>query len=316
MARKLILDVDTGTDDAVAILLAALAPGLELVGISTVNGNVTVEHATDNTLRVLALAGREDVGVHPGLSRPIVRADFPTPRDQRRGPAMHMTTLPFPPARRGAAEPGGVRFLLEATRAAAEPVTLVATAPLSNLAAALALDPALPSRVDALVVMGGGHAVCNVTPSAEFNVWADPEAAAVVFAAGFRRVVLVPLDATHQALVSETDCARLAGLGSAAGRAAAELIGRRIAAHATLRDLAERAAPVHDALCVAWLLRPELLSLRPAHVAVETTGRLTLGRTVMDFSGTREPANCEVALAADRAGFADLLAEVLRLGPA
>src|SRR5688500_12616421 len=189
MPRKIILDVDTGTDDAVAIMLAALHPAIELVGCTTVNGNVEVEFATDNTLRVLDHIGRSDVAVHEGLPRPIVRTDFPVPRQVEDLAGMyHGRTLPVPATPRHKAATGATEFLIETFRAATEAITLVAVAPLSNLAAALQIEPDFAKTVPELVVMGGGHEVGNVTPAAEFNVWADPEAASMVFSAGFQKL--------------------------------------------------------------------------------------------------------------------------------
>jgi inosine-uridine nucleoside N-ribohydrolase len=310
VSRKLILDVDTGTDDAVAIMLAALHPAVELVGCTTVNGNVAVEHATDNTLRVLDHIGRGDIPVHEGLARPIVRADFPVPRRvEDLAGKIHGTTLPVPPAKRGKAASGAVEFLIETFRAATEEITLVAVAPLSNLAAALALDPGFARRVPELVVMGGGHEIGNVTPAAEFNVWADPEAAAMVFSAGFPKVTLVPLDATHRALVSQTDCDRLRALGTPAGEAAAAFIGHRIGVHDDIQKMAvAHTAPVHDALAVGAVIDPTLIATRRFNVAVETVGALTVGRTVIDthFRSRREP-NGDVAFDADAGRFVDLL---------
>lgn len=310
MPRKIILDVDTGTDDAVAIMLAALHPGIELVGCTTVNGNVTVEHATDNTLRVLEHVGCGGVPVHEGLARPIVRADFPVPRRvEDLAGKIHGTTLPLPPAKRGKAGTRAVEFLIETFRAASEAITLVAVAPLSNLAAVLALDPGFARNVSELVVMGGGHEVGNVTPAAEFNFWADPEAAAMVLSAGFAKLTLVPLDATHRALVSREDCERLAALGTPAGEAAALFIGHRIGVHDDIQKMqVAHTAPVHDALAVGAVIDRTLIATRRLNVAVETAGALTVGRSVIDthFRSTRAP-NCDVAFDADARRFVDLL---------
>lgn len=308
--KKLILDVDTGTDDAVAVMLAALHPSLDLVACTTVNGNVEVGHATDNTLRVLHHIGRQDVPVHEGSPRPLARPDFPVPRTiEDRAGKFHGRTLPLPRASRPKAAPHAVEFLIETYRAATEPITLVPVGPLTNIAAALANDPGLAARVPEVVIMGGGHAIGNVTPSAEFNIWADPEAAAAVLAAGFRRLTLVPLDATHRALVSRDDCAALQALGTPAGEAAAELIGHRIVAHDESQKMdIPHTTPVHDALCVAFLIDPSLLSTRRLNVEVETAGALTVGRTVIDthFRGGKEP-QCDVAFDADAARFVELL---------
>lgn len=310
MARRIILDVDTGTDDAVAIMFAALHPEIEPLAVTTVNGNVPLPHTTDNTLRVLDWIGRPDIPVYPGLPRPLARPGFPGERNFEDGGAgdPHGIELPLPPPRTAAQNTGAVEFLLHTLRTATEPITLVAVGPLSNLGAVLAIDPSLTDAVDELVVMGGGHETANVTASAEFNVWADPEAAQMVFTAGFDRFTLVTLDATHQAVVTRTDCDRLDALGTPAGTAAARIIGHRIRAYAGITD---GAAPVHDVVCTAYLVRPDVIATRHLPVAVETTGPLTVGRAVVDTRPqTPVPANAHVALDADAAVLNTLLTEV------
>jgi inosine-uridine nucleoside N-ribohydrolase len=310
--RKLILDVDTGTDDAVAVMLAALHPALDLVACTTVNGNVEVVHCTDNTLRVLDHIGRSDIPVYEGLSRPLVRPDFPIPRSERDlAGKIHGRTLPVPPPSRRKADKPAVDFLIETYRNATDEIVLVPVAPLSNIAAALTVFPKLASLVPEVVIMGGGHAVANVTPSAEFNIWADPEAASIVLSAGFAKLTLVPLDATHRALVSRADCARLRALGTPAGKAAADFTEHRIIVHDELQRMPDGGStPVHDALCVAFLVEPSILTTRRLNVAVETTGSLTIGRTVIDthFRGDGTP-QCDVAFDADGHRFVEMLAE-------
>jgi inosine-uridine nucleoside N-ribohydrolase len=310
--KKLILDVDTGTDDAVAIMLAALHPALELLGCTTVNGNAPVEYCTDNTLRVLDHIGRGDIPVHEGAARPLVRPDFPIPRDQDDlAGKIHGKTLAVPATTRRKADAGAVEFLIETYRNATDEIVLVPVAPLTNIAAAILLDPKFAERVPEIVIMGGGHEIGNVTPAAEFNIWGDPEAAAIVFAAGFRRMTLVPLDATHRALVSYADCERLRGLGTPAGQAAAEFIGHRIGIHDEIQKMAVAGTtPVHDAVCVGSLVDPSIIATRRLHVAVETTGALTVGRTVIDthFRGRQAP-QCDVAFDADAGRFMALLLE-------
>ena len=311
--RKLILDVDTGTDDAVAIMCAALHPALDLIGVTTVNGNVTVDHCTDNTLRVLDFIGRSDIPVYEGLARPIARPDFPIPRALKKNTGVHGTALDVPEARSRKQDKGAVEYLIETYRAATDEITLVPTGPLSNIAAAIALDPKFVERVPELVLMGGAHHHGNVTPSAEMNIWADPDASASVFAAGFRRLVCVPLDATHQALVSRQVCEQLKALGTPAGIAADRFIGRRIGAYDANQPMKEQgAAPVHDALNIAYLVDPSVITTEFLHVAVETQGALTVGRTVVDTNrrGDGKP-NCHFAFGADRAKFCAFLLETL-----
>lgn len=311
--RQLILDVDTGSDDAVAIMLAALHPELDLIGCTTVRGNLEIEHTTDNTLRVLDYIGRGDVGVYRGLGAPFAPRPFPVPAgtDRSRG-KLHATHLPIPEPTSTAQDEPAVEWLVETFRAATDPITLVPVGPLTNIAAAVTADPAIVEAVDEIVVMGGGHEIGNVTPSAEFNIWKDPVAADVVFRAGFDRFVLVPLDATHQANISADQCRELESLGTPAGSAAARFISERIAGYDETQPMAQSGtAPVHDALCVAYLVQPNVVGLRPYHVAIETTGYLTYGRTVIDTHrrGIDEP-NAHVAMSADVQLFYDLLKAV------
>ena len=309
MVRQLILDVDTGTDDAVAIMLAALHPGLELLACTTVNGNVEVANCTDNTLRALEWIGRGDIPVYEGLNRPIVRADFPTPRATKRDPKVHMATLPLPAPKGAKQSLSASVFLAQRFAQAPGGITLVAVGPLSNIAAALAIDPTFVANVGHLIIMGGAINKSNITPSAEFNIWADPEAAAQVFSTGFRRITLVPLDATHEALVSAEQCRALRALDTPAGTAAADIIEHRIRGYEANQPTGVAdTAPVHDAVCVAALLDEAIIDTRHVNVVIETQGEHTVGRTVVDHEKrTTRPANCHVAFHADRSAFVELL---------
>jgi purine nucleosidase/ribosylpyrimidine nucleosidase len=185
------------------------------------------------------------------------------------------------------------------------------------LAAAIALDPAFPGNVAELIIMGGAINKSNVTPSAEFNIWADPEAAAKVFGAGFAKVTMLPLDATHKALVSMERARKLAALGTTGGLGASRFIEQRIRAYDDNQPMEERnAAPVHDALCVAFMLDPSVVTTLFRHVDVETNGTLTVGRTVVDthYRNGKAP-NCHVAFGADREKFCDFLEATLSRGP-
>lgn len=307
--QKIVLDVDTGTDDAVAIMLAALHPDLDVLGITTVNGNVEVSKCTDNTLRILECIGREDISVYEGLAHPIVRSDFPTPRASKRDPGVHMAQLPLPDPTIGKKDVPAPEYLVKTFARFPGEIVLVAVGPLSNLAAAIAIDPAFAGNVRELIVMGGAVNKSNITPSAEFNIWADPEAAAQVLRAGFQKVTLVPLDATHEALVSLEQCRQLRDLGTPAGKAAAELIEFRIKGYERTQPTGTpETAPVHDALCIAALLNPDVIDTRFVNVVVETVGEFTVGRTVVDHEKrtTRAP-NCHVAFHADRDAFFELV---------
>jgi inosine-uridine nucleoside N-ribohydrolase len=309
MRTKLILDVDTGTDDAVALMLAALHPDLDLVGATTVNGNVQVEFCTENSLRVFDWIGIP-IPVYEGVTHPIARADFPVARpDILSTGAVHGQYLDVPPSTSKKQATGAVEFLVETYRAATDPIILVPVGPLSNIATALTMEPRLKDLIPELVIMGGANRYGNVTPRAEFNVWADPEAARVVLNSGVRKITLVPLDATHKALVSLDDCKALRALGTPAGEAAARFTERRIQGYDTTQPMARpNAAPVHDALAVASIVDPAVITTRFLHVDVETHGELTVGETVVDtnFRSRREP-NVHVALDADEPRFVKLL---------
>jgi len=311
MPKKLILDVDTGTDDAVALMLAALHPDLELAAATTVNGNVPVDYCTENSLRVFDHIGIP-VPVYEGVAKPIERDDLPIPRgDIQSSNAVHGGYLDIPPSRSSKQSTGAVDFLIETYRAATEDIVLVPVGPMSNVATALLAEPRLKDLIPEIVIMGGANRYGNVTPRAEFNVWADPEAARVVINSGVRKITLVPLDATHQALVSLDDCAALRALGTPAGDAAATFTERRIQGYDTTQPMKRpNAAPVHDALAVASLVDPSVISTHHLHVDVETKGELTVGETVVDtnFRSRREP-NIHVALDADERKFVAMLLE-------
>ncbi len=314
--RKLILDVDTGTDDAVAIMCAALHLDLDLVACTTVNGNVEVQYCTNNTLRALEFVGRGDVPVYEGLDRPLARPDFPIPRAVKFDNGVHSRELPIPDTTLSKRDISAVDFLIDTYRTATDQIVLMPVGPLSNIAAALAVYPRLVDRVPELIIMGGAHHKGNITPSAEFNIWADPEAAAKVFAAGFRKVTLLPLDATHKALVSSERSRRLASLGTNAGLAASRFIDQRIRAYDDNQPMDERnACPVHDALCVNYMVDPKVITTLFRHVDVERQGALTIGRTVIDthYRNRKDP-NCHVAFGADREKFCDFLESTLSLG--
>lgn len=314
MPQKLILDVDTGTDDAVAIMLAALHPEIDLVGVTTVNGNVPVNFCTDNSLRVLDHIGRSAIKVYEGADRPLVRPAHPIAhRYDEGGEKYHPEELPVPAARSKKAETTAAEFLIETYRAATDPIVLMPVGPLTNIAAALAADPKFVTRVPEIIIMGGGYAFGNVTATAEFNIWADAEAAARVLNAGFEKVTLVTLDATHEALMTYEDCDRLAALGTPAGKATADIVRFRIDVHDKYQKMGEHggAAPVHDAVCVAYLVDRAILETKRYFVDVETASPIMIGTTIVDtqFRSGGKP-NVDLALHADTRRFVDMLTDI------
>jgi inosine-uridine nucleoside N-ribohydrolase len=298
LPTRFVLDCDTGSDDAIAILAAASHPELDLAAVTAVGGNAALEHVVANTLSVLDHVGA-DVPVHAGADRPYLRPDLPIPRDVlNKDSEFQQSRLGFGDPVSAVRPEHAVDFLtgFYADGANAD-ATLVATGPLTNVALALTADPGLAERVPRLVLMGGAHANGNVTAAAEFNFWADPEAADVVLAAGIREVVVVPLDATHSAPLSERDCEALERIGTPAAAGAAMLLRHRLAHD---QATAAASAPVHDPMCVAYLVRPDLFTETVrAFASVETTGERTLGELLVD---TRpwcpEPPNATVALRA------------------
>ena len=313
---KLVLDVDTGTDDAVAIMLAALHSELELVGITTVSGNVPLANTTENSLRVLDHIGRGDIPVYRGAAEPLARTGPPIPREVKDVSEIHDDYLDLPQAISKPEPERAAVYLIErfrTARARAERLVLVATGPLTNVALALKLDPDFASCVDSLVVMGGGHEIPNITAAAEFNFWADPEAAHVVFNSTIQDITLVPLDATHRALVNYEDCARIRALGTAAATATASIIERRIRGYDATQPMdASGSAPVHDAVCVAYLINQSVITFDRYHVDVETSGPLTVGHSVIDTHHRGgKAANAKVAFDADHRVFLSVLLEAL-----
>jgi len=297
MTAPILLDCDPGHDDAIALLLALASPEVELLGVTTVAGNQTVEKTTANAIRILELVGREDVPVARGADRPLVREPFVAAyvhgESGLDGPDL-------PPARGEPVAQHAVDFLAE--RVAGK--TLVATGPLTNVALLLALHP--EARPDRIVLMGGAIAEGNVTPAAEFNVWADPEAAARVFASGID-MTMVGLDVTHQALVTTRHAERLRGSGRV-GAVVADLLAFYERFHREVYGF--DGSPIHDAVALAYSFRPDLLETKELNVEVDTESELCRGRTVVDLwrrSG-REP-NANVAVAIDSDAFVELLLE-------
>ena len=303
MSTPILLDCDPGHDDAIALLLALGSDELVLRGVTVVAGNQTLEKTTANAIRVLELAGRGDVPVAVGSPRPLVREPFVAAY-------VHGETgldgPDLPPPQAEPSDQHAVDFLAERLEGA----TLVATGPLTNVALLLArYTEARPERI---VLMGGAIAEGNVTPAAEFNIWADPEAAARVFASGLD-VTMVGLDVTHQALVTAAHAEQLRGAGRV-GKVVAELLDFYGVFHREVYGF--DGSPVHDAVAVAHVIDPTLLELQHLNVRVDCESELCRGRTVVDVwrrSGLEPTANVAVGIDSER--FLTLLLDRLsRLG--
>jgi inosine-uridine nucleoside N-ribohydrolase len=297
LAEKILLDCDPGHDDAIAILLALASPELDLVGITTVQGNQTLEKTTANAIRILEFAGRTDVPVAAGASRPLLREPFvakyvhgETGLD---GPAL-------PPAQGSPLDQHAVDFLGENVDGA----TLVAVGPLTNVGLLLARYP--DARPERIVLMGGSIGLGNVTPAAEFNIWADPEAAARVFESGLD-VTMIGLDVTHEALMRKDDAERIRETGRV-GTLVAELWEFYNRFHSQTYGF--DGSPIHDAVALAHVFRPELVETAHRHVAIECGSELTRGRTVVDlWRRTGNEPNAHVGVGIDGRAFIELLLE-------
>lgn len=309
MPQKLILDVDTGTDDAVALMIAALAPELDLVGASTVNGNTDVRNCTQNTLRVLDYIGKSHIPVFQGMSLPLTRdnAQHAIPST-----GIHGDFLDLPEATTQVQLQHAVDWLVETFMKSAGDIILVPVGPLTNIAAAIRKEPRILSKIQEMVIMGGAHDHGNATPSAEFNIWLDPEAAKIVINCG-RPIRMIPLDATHRALVSREDCTNLRAVGTPAAIATALCTERRIVGYDETQPMHRKgAAPVHDALAVCAIIDPAVVTTQLIYVDVETKGDLTDGATVCDFRhrSVSKP-NVSFAIDADEAKFIRMLMSIL-----
>jgi inosine-uridine nucleoside N-ribohydrolase len=295
----ILLDCDPGHDDAIALLLALASPELEVRGVTTVAGNQTLEKTTANALRVLEFVGRGGVEVAAGADRPLVREPFVAAY-------VHGETgldgPDLPPPRGRPVDQHAIDFLAERVAG----TTLVATGPLTNVALLLARHP--DARPERIVLMGGAIAEGNVTPAAEFNIWADPEAAARVFGSGLD-LTMIGLDVTHKALMRDEHAERLRASGRT-GRMVAELYDFFSRFHAETYGF--EGAPIHDAVAIAYVFRPDLVETAHRHVAVEFGSDLTRGRTVVDlWQRTGKDPNAHVGAGIDGDAFLELLVERL-----
>ena len=302
MATKVILDTDPGHDDAVALLLALASPELELLGVTTVAGNQTLEKTTANALKILEFVGRTDIPVHAGCERPLVREQR-VARDVHGESGLDGPELPLP--RTSPADGHAIDFIARQLREH-DDVTLVPVGPLTNIGLLLARHPDAGKRIGRIVLMGGAITEGNVTPAAEFNVWADPDAAHRVFTSGID-VTMIGLNVTHKALLVPEDRDRLRASGRV-GALVADLYAFYHRHHAQTYGWA--GSPVHDAVAVAHVLGTGLVETEHLHVLVDTGPAPGRGRTYVDvWRRTGEEPNAHVGVDVDGAAFVDLLVE-------
>jgi len=305
--RRVILDCDPGHDDAIAILLAAASPAIELEGITVVAGNQTLPKTALNARRVCTVAGIVDVPIVPGADRPLVRDQVVAAEIHGAsgldGPDWPEPTVGLDP--RHAAD-----FIVErATAGDGRPLTVVAVGPLTNVALALERQPDIAASIERISIMGGAIGLGNWSPSAEFNIYADPEAAAAVIGSGIP-ITLVPLEVTHRALATPEVLARISALGSPVAEMSVALM--RFFTDTYRREFGFEAPAVHDPCAVAAVIDASMVPTRRMNVAVETTSGLNLGRTVCDVHArTGRAPNVDVGVDLQVGPFWDLVVAAL-----
>ena len=307
-ARKIIIDTDPGQDDAGAIMLAAASPELDVLALTAVAGNVPLELTKRNARLILDICGRSDIPVYAGAEKPLKR-DLVTAEEVHGKTGIDGVHIYEPPV--PLADGHAVDFIIKAIRDNEKSaITLCPLGPLTNIAMALQKAPDIAERVGEIVLMGGGFFEGgNITPTAEFNIYVDPEAAEIVFASGIK-IIMMPLDVTHKVLTRKDRIARLRAEG-----------GKPAGIMADMLEYFERfdeqkygtdGGPLHDPTVIAYLLKPELFSGRECNVEIETKSELTLGMTVIDWwRVTDRKKNALVIKDVDDDGFFDLFIERL-----
>ena len=304
--KKVIIDCDPGVDDAIALLLAFASPELEILGIVTVAGNVSLPFTEKNARKICELAKRDDIKVYAGCPRPMLRS-LETARHVHGETGLQGVDLPEP--QMPLQSQHGVEFLIETLMQASEPITLATLGPLTNLAIALIQAPQIIPKIQEVVLMGGATSQGNVTASAEFNLYVDPHAAHLVFTSGLP-LTMIGLDVTHKVLTTPERLQKIRAIATPVSDAAAAML-----AHYGAYDVEKYGmlgSPLHDPCVIAYLLHPELFKGRDLHVAIETTSELTMGRSIVDLwrSGYQAP-NVHVVQRADDEGFYSLLIQRL-----
>jgi len=308
-ARPIIIDCDPGQDDALMLLLALASPDeLDVLGITTVAGNVPLELTQRNGRLICEMAGASEALVFAGCSRPLVRelvtAENVHGKSGIDGVDIYEPKLPLQSQH-------AVDFIVDTLRAADDAsITLVPTGPLTNIAAAFVKEPAIIPKIDEIVLMGGGFREGgNVTPAAEFNIYVDPHAAHVVFTCG-RPITVMSLDVTHQALTTPARLEAISAVGTDLARTVREMLD--FYDRHDMEKYGGDGGPLHDPCTIAFLLRPALFAGKQVYVAVETGSELTMGATVVDYWGvTGRPANANWIHSIDADGFFQLLTERL-----
>lgn len=309
--KPLIIDCDPGHDDALMLMLAVGCGLFNIKAITISAGNQTQEKTLANALKILTLM-EAGIPVYRGAEKPMFRelivADYAHGETGLNAPSLPAVT-------RSPAQGSAVEAIANILSTATEKITIVLTGPLTNIAMFLLSYPHLKSRVERISLMGGGIFRGNMTPLAEFNIYADPEAAAIVFKSGIP-ITMCGLDVTHKALVFQKDIEHFRALGNKSGRAAADLMDFFSLYYREHHLELEGGAALHDPCAIAWLINPSIFKTKPCYVDVETKGELTTGTTVVDFYNTlkKEP-NAEVAYDIDRDAYMDMIYQAVKKLP-
>lgn len=306
-ARPVIIDCDPGHDDAIAILLALASPELDVRAITTVAGNQTLPKVTRNTLRLLTAVDRLDVPVAAGCDRPLVQAPIVAPEIHGEsgldGPAMPEPAFDVVPEH-------AVDLIIRLLRAAERPITLIPTGPLTNIATVLLKAPDVRGKIEQVCLMGGAMAEGNKTPVGEFNIVVDAEAARVVFESGLP-LTMIGLDVTHHAQAGDAELQALQAMGRPVADLVAGLVEFFRSTYKGVFDF--DGAPIHDAVAVAQVIRPGIVTTRHLNVVVETRAEFCYGQTVVDVRRvTGRPPNCHVGFGIDRAAFMQMMLDAVR----
>lgn len=318
--EKIILDVDTGTDDAVAIMTALCCEQMEVLGIMSVNGNRGIDFTTENTLRVVQYLGSQ-VPVYRGCSLPMVSTLADGRRDNipYKGPEdpqdnVHADYLDLEPAGIKEQREHAVFWLVDTLMKSEGDITLIPVGPLTNIAMAMRIEPRITEKIKRIIIMGGGYREVNITPSAEFNFWVDPEAAKIVIDSGCD-ITIVPLDATHKAVLSLDDADELEKDGGAAGKATASFIRHRQAGYKIWQPMEDiNTVPIHDALAVCAVIDPDVLQdLTSTYVDIDIAGGASDGMSICDIDKRYKDKeeNVKVALSADKDLFSKMVKEIM-----
>ena len=304
MVQKVILDVDTGCDDAVAMLMAGHHPALEFVAVMPVHGNVHLEVTRENTLKLLSAGKLEHVPVYVGANAPLIGPIIAGDGDQ-------IIRLPFPESSIQPQDTHAVNFLIDYYMSGKGADTIyMPIGPLTNLALALRIEPKLAERIPKIVTMGGAYIEGNTTPSAEFNILADPEAAHIVYSAGIP-ITMIGLEVTDKAEIRKEDIKQIREIGTPWADAAAEIINIIVDIHTKIPGMT--GGIVYDACAVAAVIDPTIIQTKSMHIDIEIKGTYTRGRTVADIRDRKNlPKNVEVGTNIDREKFLDILIDSLR----